>query len=236
MNFEKLLHIDRRVIFVAHGGGHHHPADLPLRACRSASSRRPGPSSTPSSAIDPAKQALMVSTDYDAADRGRKPADDGRAHPPRPGPQAARCRDQLLQRVDPAGRASRSTQVMEEYQRPAQTASADSIVYGRDVVLLGWVPPPIVPILGMGQSITGVYKVDYYGAGTDTLPIMQGLQNYDEIGHRGGGLRRQLAAVVRPVRPAALRRQGGARRDRGERPRPLPLLRARGSSPGCSAG
>jgi hypothetical protein len=50
------------------------------------------------------------------------------------------------------------------------------------VVLLGWVPPPVVPLLGMGQSILGVYKVDYYGASTDTLPIMKGLRNYDDIG------------------------------------------------------
>lgn len=72
-------------------------------------------------------------------------------------------------------------QVIEEFNSQAKT-EAEKVVYGRDVVLLGWVPPPIVPILGMGQSITGVYKVDYYGASTDTLPIMKGLGSYDDIG------------------------------------------------------
>jgi hypothetical protein len=72
-------------------------------------------------------------------------------------------------------------QVMDEFNARAHTR-ADSIVYGRDVVYLGWQPPPIVPILSMGRSVSGIYPVDYYGNQTDTLEVMKRVRNYDQIG------------------------------------------------------
>jgi hypothetical protein len=72
-------------------------------------------------------------------------------------------------------------QVMDEFNARAKTR-ADSILYGRDVVYLGWQPPPIVPILSMGRSISGIYPVDYYGNQTDTLEVMKRVRNYDQIG------------------------------------------------------
>lgn len=84
--------------------------------------------------------------------------------------------------VQPLGLAQNAlTQVIEEFNSLAKT-NADSIIYGRDYVFLGWVPPPIVPILGMGESITNVYRVDYYGNRTDTLPLMSEIKNYNDIG------------------------------------------------------
>lgn len=84
--------------------------------------------------------------------------------------------------VQMIGLAQRAlTQVTEEYNSVA-TSRADSIIYGRDYVFLGWQPPPIIPILGMGESITAVYPVDYYGNQTDTLEIMQEIRNYNNIG------------------------------------------------------
>jgi hypothetical protein len=84
--------------------------------------------------------------------------------------------------VQPLGLAQNALeQVIEEFNRVAQTRE-DSIIYGRDYVFLGWVPPPIIPILGMGESITNVYRVDYYGNRTDTLPLMQEIKNYSDIG------------------------------------------------------
>ena len=83
--------------------------------------------------------------------------------------------------VQPLGLAQNAlTQVTEEFNSVAQT-NADSIIYGRDYVFLGWVPPPLVPILGMGESITNVYTVDYYGNQTDTLPLMEEITNYNDI-------------------------------------------------------
>jgi len=84
--------------------------------------------------------------------------------------------------VQPLGLAQNAlTQVIEEFNSVA-TTNADSIIYGRDYVFLGWVPPPIIPILGMGESITGVYTVDYYGNQTDTLPLMEEITNYNDVG------------------------------------------------------
>ena len=65
--------------------------------------------------------------------------------------------------VQPLGLAQNAlVQVTEEFNSQAQT-NADSIIYGRDYVFLGWQPPPLIPILGMGESIINVYRTDYYG-------------------------------------------------------------------------
>jgi hypothetical protein len=83
--------------------------------------------------------------------------------------------------VEMIGLATRAiNQVVEEFNSVAETHQ-DSIVYGRDYVFLGWQPPPIVPMLGMGESISNIYVVDYYGNQTDTLPMMQRINNYNDI-------------------------------------------------------
>ncbi len=84
--------------------------------------------------------------------------------------------------VQPLGLAKKAlTQVIKEFNEKATTYN-DSIIYGRDYVFLGWQPPPLVPILGMGESITRVYKTDYYGNKTDTLPLMKKIKNYNDVG------------------------------------------------------
>jgi len=70
--------------------------------------------------------------------------------------------------------------VTHEFNSRAQTNS-DSIIYGRDYVFWGWQTPVLVPILGMGENIVGVFPVDYYGNRTDTLPIMKHLKNYNDV-------------------------------------------------------
>jgi len=84
--------------------------------------------------------------------------------------------------IQPLGLAKKALDdVTEEFNARAQT-QADSIIYGRDYVFLGWQPPPIIPILGMGLNIANVYKTDYYGNKTDTLPMMKHIRNYDDVG------------------------------------------------------
>jgi len=61
------------------------------------------------------------------------------------------------------------------------TSPADSILYGRDYVFLGWQPPPVIPILGMGTSIRGVFPRDYYGNETDTLAMMKEIDSYSDM-------------------------------------------------------
>ncbi len=83
--------------------------------------------------------------------------------------------------VEMIGLATRAlNQVVEEFNSVAETYE-DSIIYGRDYVFLGWQPPPIVPMLGMGESISNIYVVDYYGNQTDTLLMMQRIRNYNDI-------------------------------------------------------
>jgi len=72
-------------------------------------------------------------------------------------------------------------QVTEEFNSRATTRE-DSIIYGEDVVYWGWTTPFITVLLGMGERITNVFPVDYYGNRTDTLPIMRVLKNYDDMG------------------------------------------------------
>lgn len=71
--------------------------------------------------------------------------------------------------------------VLKEFNEKAKTRE-DSILYGRDYVFLGWQTPPLVPLLGMGESITKVFPVDYYGNKTDTLPLLKEIKNYRDVG------------------------------------------------------
>jgi hypothetical protein len=60
--------------------------------------------------------------------------------------------------VQPLGLAQRAlTQVTEEFNSRAET-NADSILYGRDYVFLGWQVGPILAMLSMGESITNFYN------------------------------------------------------------------------------
>jgi hypothetical protein len=84
--------------------------------------------------------------------------------------------------VQPLGLAKKALdQVTEEFNHRA-ISKADSIIYGRDYVFLGWQPPPIVPLLGMGISIANVYTRDYYGYRTDSLPMMRRVNNFNDVG------------------------------------------------------
>lgn len=84
--------------------------------------------------------------------------------------------------VQPLGLAKLAMdQVIEEFNSEA-TTTADSIIYGKDYVFLGWQPPPIIPLLGMGISISDVYKTDYYGYKTDSLPMMKNVKNFNDVG------------------------------------------------------
>jgi len=71
--------------------------------------------------------------------------------------------------------------VAEEFNSHA-TTNADSIIYGRDVVFWGWSTPFVTVLLGMGEKITNVFPVDYYGAATESLPITPYIKNYDDAG------------------------------------------------------
>lgn len=72
-------------------------------------------------------------------------------------------------------------QVTAEFNQNAASRE-DSIIYGRDYVFWGWQTPALTVILGMGERISRVFTVDYYGNKTDTLPMMQQIKNYNNVG------------------------------------------------------
>ncbi len=84
--------------------------------------------------------------------------------------------------VQPLGLAKKALDQVTEEFNSRSTSRADSIIYGQDYVFLGWQPPPIVPLLGMGSSITNVYTRDYYGYRTDSLPMMATVKNFNDVG------------------------------------------------------
>ncbi|MBD3298279.1 MAG: hypothetical protein GF341_06465 [candidate division Zixibacteria bacterium] len=52
---------------------------------------------------------------------------------------------------------------------------------GEDYVFLGYKPYPALIILGMGQNYRIPFPADYYGVMLDSLPMMQDIQNYDDV-------------------------------------------------------
>jgi hypothetical protein len=55
------------------------------------------------------------------------------------------------------------------------------IVNGEDFVFLGYKPYPALVILGMGQNFRIPYPTDYYGTPLDSIPMMKGVINYDQV-------------------------------------------------------
>ncbi len=179
MSWERLLRLDRRIIFLVIGIVILLPMIFPVRLPMGYQKMTMGVFDTIEK-IDPSKQCVLISTDY-------QPQTEAENQPM----TIALMRHAFARRVpvllvslyveSTPLTNSAMEQVMEEFNSKAKT-SADSIKYGRDVAFLGWVPPPIVAILGMGKSFTGLYKVDFRGMPTDSLPMMKNLRNYEQVG------------------------------------------------------
>ena len=56
-----------------------------------------------------------------------------------------------------------------------------TITRGVDYVFLGYKPYPNLIILGMGQNFRIPFPTDYYGTPLDSLPLMKGIINYDQV-------------------------------------------------------
>ena len=71
-------------------------------------------------------------------------------------------------------------QVSTEFNNRA-TTEEERKVYGQDFVFLGWKPPPIVPILGLGENIYEVFPKDFYGNELRKLPMMENIKSYRDM-------------------------------------------------------
>jgi len=179
MKWERLIHIDRRVIFLMMALAIIIPLLFPIHMPMGVQ-RVTQDLFDKIDSIDGEEQCLMISTDYTPQTEPEN----------QPMTMAllrhgfARGVPVLLNALYVEGApllAQAIDSVMVEFNRHA-TSHADSIIYGRDVVFLGWQPPPIVPILGMGEGIGNIYPEDYYGNRTDSLEVMQWIEDYDEVG------------------------------------------------------
>jgi len=72
-------------------------------------------------------------------------------------------------------------QVAAEFNEHA-TTHEDSVINGEDYVFWGWSTPFLTVMLGMGERITNVFPVDYYGVATESLPITSRIKNYNDVG------------------------------------------------------
>ncbi|MEO0073127.1 MAG: hypothetical protein ABIK43_00500 [candidate division WOR-3 bacterium] len=72
-------------------------------------------------------------------------------------------------------------QVSAEFNAHA-TSHDDSVINGEDYVFWGWTTPLVTVMLGMGERITKVFPIDYYGNRTESLPITRELRNYEDVG------------------------------------------------------
>lgn len=180
MKIEHLMQIDRRIIYLLMAIVIAVPLVFPVSLPMVIQKTTQGFFDT-IEAIDPNRQVLLISTDY-------VPQTEAENQPM----TVALLRHAFERRirvlivslyVESTGLAADAMwKTMEEFNLRA-SSSADSILYGRDVLFLGWQPPPIVPILSMGESISGIYPVDYVeGTATDDFPIMEGVRNYNDVG------------------------------------------------------
>lgn len=62
-----------------------------------------------------------------------------------------------------------------------RAATGDQKVNGVDYVFLGYKPYPALIILGMGQNYRIPFPTDYYNVPLDSLPMMRGIKNYDDV-------------------------------------------------------
>jgi len=179
MNWAKLTQIDRRIIFITVGLAILIPLIFPIRM-PVGTQRVTKHLFQAVEEIDPQEQVLLLSCDY-------APQTEAENQPMTVAVLRhcfARRLPVLINALYVEGAPLLDLamhQVMDEFNAHAK-ANADSILYGRDVVYLGWQPPPIVPILSMGRSIKGIYPVDYYLTPMDSLPLMTGVHNYDQVG------------------------------------------------------
>lgn len=62
-----------------------------------------------------------------------------------------------------------------------EAAAANGAVDGEDYVFLGFRPGATQVILGMGTDIPNIFDSDYNGTPIADIPMMAGIQNYDQI-------------------------------------------------------
>ncbi|MCU0607067.1 MAG: hypothetical protein MUF78_06535 [Candidatus Edwardsbacteria bacterium] len=89
----------------------------------------------------------------------------------------------MVMTLDPTGAGLAENglrQITDEINARAGSA-ADSAVYGRDYVFLGYKPGTAIVMMSIGENIRQAYPADAYGTPLDSLPMMRDVRNYADI-------------------------------------------------------
>jgi len=66
-------------------------------------------------------------------------------------------------------------------QITSQLAANHNKINGVDYAFLGYRPYPAITILAMGVDFSVPFPQDYYGTPLDSLPVMNGIKNFDDV-------------------------------------------------------
>lgn len=72
-------------------------------------------------------------------------------------------------------------QAMLEIMDSVRIHTGREVTYGEDIVFLGYKPYPGIVILAMGQNYRLPFPGDYYNTPLDSIPMMEGIINYDNV-------------------------------------------------------
>ncbi len=74
-----------------------------------------------------------------------------------------------------------AVQAMNNIMDSVRIRYGKEVTYGEDICFLGYKPYPGIVILSMGQNYRISFPNDYFNAPLDSIPMMQGIVNYDDI-------------------------------------------------------
>jgi hypothetical protein len=72
-------------------------------------------------------------------------------------------------------------QVIQEATALHEAGGGDKIVYGTDLVYLGYKPYPALVINSLGQDFHISFPADYYNTSIDSLPLTQRVHNLTDV-------------------------------------------------------
>ena len=166
--FEKLMNVDRRIIFILVAVVVIAPILLPLNMPLNISE----PTQKLYDYIDalPTGATIMISFDYGPSSFAE----------PEPMAEAVmkHCFDTGIKIIGMT-LDLQAVPLADKVMR--KVAEEKGAVYGEDYVLLGYRPGGSFVILGMGAEIASVFDSDYSGNPISEIPIMQNITNYDQI-------------------------------------------------------
>lgn len=166
--FEKLMNIDRRIVFILVALAVIIPTLVPINLPVSVS--KPTQKLYDYIGALPAEATIMLAFDYGPASLAELN--------PMAKALLKQCFDRKVRVIGitllPEGAAMGNTLLQE-------VSEETEAVNGEDYVFLGYRPGVDLVILGMGSDIASVFDTDYNGKPLSEIPMMKNITNYDQI-------------------------------------------------------